>query len=125
MKYPKVFASTYWAGFKDHEPEIIENRCFLYHQYEIKGRLRYGCAHGMHKDHVIFDHIEFYKLKDGNILMLTSPYAPEEKTKPIAKSVGLDKIYPVYALSANTYVRVFLDKWDLKAWGKQIGLTVK
>ena len=123
-KYPKIFKSTYWGGFKHHRtdnPEIIENRNAFVEEFRLEERgvkvsklinnnaLRrkvlmkyFHDKEGVFKD---FDHKEVYMIDSMNYVIIFSPYsATTEKVDIQLETLGWTRYKELYGKGVRTYI---------------------
>lgn len=126
MKYadltenPSIFRKTYWGNFdaQDSDEEIIRNRDRFVRDYWVTKYVEPPNLYFTDKPEG-FDHMEFYRTADGEILVLTSPYS--QTADDSLRGAGFSRMpYRLYATNAVTYVRRFRNLASAKAWAKLI-----
>ena len=121
-KNKKMYENTYWGGIKyeDSMISIVDNRNKFITDYNLKKCLNYTKTPKKLDKYVnniknnpdlynYIDHIEIYRLTDGNYLLLNSPYTTYEKCDKILMENGWTKIYKLYLPEASSFVKI-LDK---------------
>jgi hypothetical protein len=118
-KYPRIYSKTYWGAFINDDNRlplsIIENRNAFIKDFNIKGictipKRKYEIVrHLLDRNQVSrhIDHTETYKTKDGNIVIVNSPYSVtcDDDEKELL-DMGYQKYEKLYCTSARTYVYV-------------------
>lgn len=67
------------------------------------------------KNREVFDHTHLFQTVAGQYVLVTSPYPGKDDPA----SYGLTKIYPLYSESAETYLKLFDSKADLKKYFRE------
>ena len=128
-KYPEVYENCYWGNFRNRnnqiDEEIVKNRNDFVETFRIK------CPKTVPNnvcvqseiytkpgvlDGKFGDHAEFYKIKDGYIVIV-SPYAPviidgvRDFTLYDEEAIekGYTKIPQMYTKATETYMKVIYD----------------
>jgi len=112
--YPKIFRTSYWGAFEgEAKTDINDNRNDFVDVFKIQRYYRMPkymlrkCSNLLNyhvNNGVKLDHIETYKTKDNQCIIVNSPYSvsPEEETKILAQ--GYIKYKPLYNNMATTYI---------------------
>jgi hypothetical protein len=107
--YPKIYDRTYWGMFSDTaKHEIISNRNRFITDYNIVKK-RCKLTKKIYSKHMEIenkDHSECYFNKDYNYVLVTSPYTGKPGLDDYFIENGWTKIYPLYADTANTYIKI-------------------
>ena len=133
-KYPDIYKVCYWNSFpieqlREDAEEIMKNRNDFVQAWKIKKRAEsvpkyvyvqseiYKRPGEDHAKIAFGDHPEFYKIKDGHIVIV-SPYSPlitdgirefkHYDEEAIEK--GYTKIPQMYLKAAETYMKVIYNK---------------
>jgi hypothetical protein len=113
-EYPKIFKNVYWGNFDNEtdklEQNIIENRNNFVKEFEIvrvknipqKYHKYYNFEKRYNENKDFFDHVEEYKTKNNDYLVICSPYYNQDE---LAKKLGYRKYKPLYSLGAFTYIK--------------------
>jgi hypothetical protein len=113
-EYPKIFKNVYWGNFDNKtdklEQNIIENRNNFVKEFEIvrvknipqKYHKYYNFEKRYNENKDFFDHVEEYKTKNNDYLVICSPYYNQDE---LAKKLGYRKYKPLYSLGAFTYIK--------------------
>lgn len=124
-EYPKIF-KYYWGNFtvnkhgliKNKEDQIIINRNQFIKEFKIKqkaGRypkmrleMIYLLRQKLNSRCYEFDHTEFYKTENDELVIVNSPYHEIEDSKywEYMESVGWRKYNKLYMPTAHTYIIV-------------------
>lgn len=121
--YPDIYNKCYWGHFPLRPDSNIKNqivnRDLFITEYNIKGYnskppryVQDECNRNFSVGHQRpFDHVEFYKNKNNEHVVITSPYGVEdcEKHEYLIENGWLE-IMPMYTPSARTFMKVFKPK---------------
>lgn len=113
-RYSNLYYNSKWGGFlrplkitNADDLEIIQNRNNFAEAYNIEKLLTNKIPKYVYDQSCwslgdeLFDHQEIYMNKNGDYVYVCSPYNHFNEDR-----AGWSKIYPLYALTANTYVKV-------------------
>ena len=122
-EYPKIFKNSHWGNFdryKKHKIEdIITNRNNFVKEFEIvkkkdipKKYHKYFNFEKRNDEHrPFYDHVEEYKTKNNNYLVICSPYTNYDE---LAEKLGYKKYNQLYSSDAFTYIKTYQTKKYLK-----------
>ena len=124
--YPKLYSQTYWGAFKldgthhkmENMKKIFENRNAFPKEYNIKqiAKLKLLDRYWLYMNNdpdqrkYGYDHLEMYKLDDGKILILNSPYDTSQERTKMLEGDGWKKIYELYFDSAHSFIKIMTVK---------------
>lgn len=124
-KYPKIFNKIYWGDFNyeaydkntintintiDTIDNIIINRNNFIEDNNISGIGKWKLPKYFIKikylHFLLFDHIEKYKTKDNQRIIIISPFNPSitNDSKILLEKLGFKQIKPLYHCEATTYM---------------------
>lgn len=105
---PKLYEKTYWGHpkYDDSYEKIIQNRDNFPRDFDIKCYMS-KCKRPQYVLKEIepryIDHPEIYINKDGDYVIISSPYDPHEADNHLAN--GWTEVYPMYNTSARTFMK--------------------
>jgi hypothetical protein len=126
--YPQLFKKTYWGTFNaDTDPnyssKIVANRNLFVENYKIISVLEPKDRDVVRNSCDLFDHDEYYKTRDGKVVLLTSPY-PNRFQNPslvtLAERLGFKQVFDLYCEKADSYIRFFDSVKDFHIFIKDI-----
>ena len=119
---PKLW-NVYWGNFVygDKNPgitdQIIANRDVFAKTYSIARSVQYkntGCLY----ENWLFDHIELYRTRTSQVIMVVSPYC-SETNKVKLQNLGFSICDPIYHTAATSFVQRFDGRRDFLQFVKK------
>ena len=107
-QHPKMYQNTYWGHpkYDDSYANMIDNRNKFPNDFDIKCYMS-KCKRPQYILEEIepryIDHPEVYINKDGDYVIISSPYSPQDSEYHLAN--GWTEIYPMYNTSARTFMK--------------------
>ena len=119
-----LYSYTYWGNFDVNESSkrhvvngiIIKNRDDFIYKYDIKEHINRPVSIGSFvsfglnsKMKQFFDHVEIYKNKNNEFVLITNPYnynISYYRESIFMENFGFNKIYNMYSPDSNTYIKI-------------------
>lgn len=125
-QYQNIFKETYWGHHvaANEDKDIIDARNSFVVEYDIQKTVNppYYCS--MYPN---FDHVEFYRCKGGEAIIVNSPYigaTQRTDVDSVMDKLGFLKAEKMYDKSANTYIKHFSGVREMNIWLRTAGSRV-
>jgi hypothetical protein len=127
-KYPEIYKNVYWGWFNTNSAkpndEIINARNKFIEDNGIVKSTDYKCLTAFSEHDYNFDHLECYRAKDGQILVVCSIYDKnldkDDSQYHFPVKVGFKIHQDLYSESTTTYLQIFDNLKQLQVYCRNL-----